>query len=122
MKKSLVLGAVVVALLAFSPAWANPADSIAVSYDSTRVLSVWVHHPVKGDIAVHYISEIVVELNDKEVIRQGFASQSERDGQQVVYTLIDLKPGDKVKVAATCSVFGVFSETFEPLPVPEEGR
>jgi len=122
MKTSLFLGTLIALLLGSSPAWAHPPDSIAVSYDSTRMLNIEVHHAVKGDITKHYIGQIVVALNDQEVIRQDFKSQTDKDWQQVVYTVIDLKPGDKVKVTANCSVFGTYSQTFEPLPAAGGGK
>jgi len=90
-------------------AWAHPPDSIAISIDSTHLLTVDVHHPVKQLGTPHFLARITVELNGQTVITQDFKSQSSLDWQEAYYQLIDAKEGDKITVTATCSVFGKLS-------------
>jgi desulfoferrodoxin (superoxide reductase-like protein) len=104
MKRASLFGTVLILLAIAGPLLAHPPDSIAVSVDSTRFLSVDVYHSVQS--ADHYIARISVSLNGKLTITQNFSSQSSEAEQYAYYRLVDAKPGDKVSVTAECNIFG----------------
>jgi hypothetical protein len=109
---------VIAAILLFAgPALATPPDSIAVSLDSTHLLSVDVHHPVKKWPSEHFIIRITVALNDKTVITQTFGSQTSQEWQSVWYQVNDAKPGDKIAVTAECSVLGKLTVNYVVPPL-----
>ncbi len=90
---------------------AHPADSIQIDFDSTYNLKVKIHHPVKKFPSDHYINQVTVKLNDKEIIKQVFKTQTDKEWQNVNYLVIDAKPGDKISVTAVCSIFGKLTKT-----------
>jgi|UniRef100_A0A7C6A7S8 hypothetical protein len=111
MKNLSLIGSIIFLLLSLSQTLAHPADSIEISFDSSSTLTIKIHHPVKKFPSDHYINQVTVKLNDKEIIKQIFKTQTNREWQNVIYTVIDAKPGDKIIVTALCSLFGKMTET-----------
>ena len=89
-------------------AFSHPASKVALSIERI-VLHIIVNHDV-GSSEDHYIKEILIYLNEKEIIRQIFSMQTENI-QEVSYTIPSLKLGDKFTVSANCSRGGERSET-----------
>ena len=96
---------VIILVFAVTPALAHPPESIDLSIDSASVLTVSVKHPAKK-ATEHYISKITVELNGNHIIGQNFRHQTDLDGQDVYYVVIDAGPGDKLSVTGECSIYG----------------
>jgi len=82
---------------------ANPPERIDINANNQRV-EAFVSHP-SNNPNQHYIKTIKVWLNGKDIILQAFTTQKP-EGQTVFYAVPGLKKGDKVKVAAYCSVYG----------------
>jgi desulfoferrodoxin (superoxide reductase-like protein) len=111
-----VLVLLVVPLVAHSP------KSPELEYDiETGVLNVSITHSV-NNASRHYVNKVVVELNGKKIIEQKFKSQINEEEQQVVYSIIDAKVGDKISVTAFCNISGKKKgELTISLPEGDEG-
>lgn len=84
----------------------SPPDSLQINLDTTgTVLSVKVFHPVKNT-ANHFIKTIDVALNGNQIIQQDYDGQFDKEVQEAIYKLIDLKAGDKIEVTGICNIFG----------------
>ena len=109
MRKNIIFLFLVMLFLMFSmQGFSHPASKVTLSTEGT-VLHITVNHDV-GSSENHYIKEILVFLNEKEIIRQIFSIQT-NNTQEVSYTIPSLKPGDEITVSANCSRAGKRSET-----------
>jgi len=114
MKKNIiVLFLVIIFLMLSAQAFSHPASKVALLVEG-KVLHITVNHNV-GNPENHYINEILVFLNDKEIIRQMFFIQT-GDMQKVSYMIPSLKAGDKVTVKTNCSRGGKRSGTITVEP------
>lgn len=87
-------------------AFAHPPSAMTVTYDvSASTLKIEAVHPVK-DENDHYIKNISVMLNDKEIVNQKFAKQLDKQKEPAVYIVPGVKAGDQFSVAAECNRFG----------------
>ena len=120
MKNSIISGLILSLIFIAGIAEATPPDSIKIKLDSSSTLSVTVFHPVKKNPSDHHIKQVLVKLNGVEIIKQEFNSQTDIMRQDVKYTLIDAKPGDKIAVTAVCSLFGELTELLT-LPSKKSG-
>lgn len=98
-----------------SQAFSHPASKVILSIEGKQV-HITVNHNV-GNSENHYINEVLVFLNDKEIIKQIFFMQT-NNMQKVSYTIPSLKPGDKVTVKTNCSKGGKRSGTIIIAPAP----
>lgn len=88
------------------PLMAHSPKTPELVYDADAgILNVSITHSV-NDAAKHYVNKVVVELNGKKIIEQKFRSQTDEEEQQVVYSIIDAKEGDKISVTAFCNISG----------------
>jgi len=94
-------------LIALSPfGFSHPPDSLQIAFDSTgTVMSVTVFHPVKNP-ANHYIDDVIVKIDGKQVIVQSFPIQITNKLQEAIYKVIGLKTGAVVEMTAVCSITG----------------
>jgi hypothetical protein len=84
----------------------HPPKKVDGEFDlESHLLKVVVSHDSK-DAVKHFINEIEVKLNGKEIIEQEFGSQQDRSVQEVVYKIIDAKAGDKIEIVAGCNISG----------------
>jgi hypothetical protein len=65
-----------------------------------------------GDENKHFILDVKVEVNKKEIITQLFSKQETSDGGELIFRIPDLKLGDEVKVIAECNKIGKKSTNF----------
>lgn len=90
-------------------------SKIDVTYNKAKkTVTVNVTHQIKGtkkpDPKVHFIKEIVVNLNGKKVASKTFKSQPTLNGVKATFIIkTPVKKGDKIKVTAKCSVIGMKS-------------
>jgi len=110
-KRSYIAAAIFTFLLLAGTALGTPPDSIAVSIDSSNVVQVDIHHPVKSTDPGHFIKTVTVSLNGKTAIVQSFLSQTDLDWQRASYVIRDAKKGDKLTITAVCSYFGQLART-----------
>jgi len=82
------------------PAFSHPASNVTLVVDGT-ILIVTVQHNVSNP-RTHYIKEIIVTLNEKNIITQLFFLQTDNT-QKVSYTIPSLKSGDTITVEANCN-------------------
>jgi hypothetical protein len=90
--------------------FAHPPKDVTVSYDPAgQMLTVTVTHLIKQspitDPAKHHLKDISVTINGAEAVVTNYDYQEFDEGEIVVFHL-NLKPGDKVMVAAECSLRG----------------
>jgi len=96
-----------VALLGFGlSVMAHGPKKILLSFDKdTQTLTADIQHKVKN-IESHYISEVIVFVNDKEVKTVSYEKQSEKLNELVEIPLENIKEGDEIKLSAKCNKFG----------------
>jgi len=86
--------------------FAHPALDVTLKYlQPSKNLIVVYQHPVK-DVKDHYISEIKVELNGKEIITQKLSIQDTQTTGEVSYKIPEAKAGDKITVGTKCNKMG----------------
>lgn len=113
MKRNCFIIITLMMLLGISQVFGHPPDSLSLDYDQTsRILKVVVFHPTK-DASKHIIDKVVVKLNNKEVVKQEFFSQMDREKHEVAYTIFDVKTGDEINVMASCNVYGKKKKTIQ---------
>jgi len=104
---------VLILFLSINSFFAHPPSGLELEFDPIEhILTIVILHPVK-DFSKHYIYKITVELNEKEIIRQEFKIQSNKEEQEAIYMIIDAKEGDKITVTAYCNISGKKKETLE---------
>ncbi|PKP23142.1 MAG: hypothetical protein CVU05_00645 [Bacteroidetes bacterium HGW-Bacteroidetes-21] len=93
-------------LIVSFPAFAHPPKKITLNADpNTKTLKINVVHPVK-DTEAHFISKIQILLNGQEVETLNYTKQTSAAAEIVVYTLDEMKEGDKIEVVANCNKAG----------------
>ena len=109
MKKIIVSALAVCIPLA---AFAHPPKSVTATYDrATKSVTIIAEHQVK-DVAAHYIDEIEIEVNGKNVAKAEYKVQSSLESHQAVIVIGDVAPGSKIEVDASCNKFGSKSVKF----------
>ena len=58
------------------------------------------------DAEKHFIFEVIVYLNKEEIVTQLIEKQETSEGGSLVYKLVDVKIGDKIKVKTNCNKTG----------------
>jgi len=92
-----------------SLAQAHGPKDVTLVYDSgSRTVSVTISHPVSNP-QKHYIKEVTITKNGKEVAVYEYTSQPEPSSFTYTYP-IEAKAGDTLKVKATCNYFGSDTE------------
>lgn len=105
MSRTVVLGFACL-LFICNAAYAHPPEKVEAEFDpEDHMLKVIVSHDVK-DAGKHFIDEVGVELNGKEIISQSLLAQETLESLTLVYRITDAKPGDEIKIFAGCNVFG----------------
>ena len=116
MRKNIIFLFLVILFFMFSSqAFSHPASKVILSIEGKQV-HITVNHSV-GNSENHYINEVLIFLNDKEIIKQIFFMQT-NNMQKVSYTIPSLKPGDKITVKTNCSRGGKRSGTIIVEPAP----
>ena len=101
--KTILIGLFLVSALLLG---AHPASDVILSFDrETSTLTVDFTHKV-SDAADHFIFEVTVYLNKDEIITQKIEKQETAEGGNLVYRIIDAKPGDVIKVKTNCNKSG----------------
>lgn len=113
---------IVALVLLAVPLMAHSPKSLELDYDAdTGVLNISITHSV-NDASKHYVNKVIVELNGKKIVEQKFRSQTDEEEQQVLYSIIDAKEGDKINVTAYCNISGKKKgELIITAPEGEEG-
>lgn len=94
-------------------AFAHQAEDMVVAYDEkNKVVSIGVIH-LTDNPEKHFIKEVTVKLNGKEIIRQAFLGQQDPKVQAVSYVIEDAKDKDTIEVVATCSDKSPLKRTFK---------
>ncbi len=102
---------VVFVLLAARTLSATPPDRIRLSFnDSTGTLAIAVHHPTFYP-AVHHIAKVAVMLDDSVVLIRELSRQTNNQELDMECPVPGARPGDRLTVTATCSIFGKRTET-----------
>ncbi len=91
--------------------FAHAPSEITLNYDAnTKMLSINVVHMIKStqipDPMKHFIKEITVTVNGKDVIVENIAFQQSDNGEKASL-LLNVNANDKVSVKAVCSVSGI---------------
>jgi hypothetical protein len=91
---------------------AHPPDSIAAEYDTlVQTLKIRIMHNVK-DAQKHYINKVEVKINGSKKVEQSSSRQSDNTAQELVYRIIEAKPGDRLTVEARCNITGKLKAEF----------
>ena len=104
--KNIFLSIVLLLLLITTTAMAHPPGEVTAQFDLEKsILSVEVAHNVGGGSNSHYIDEVIISLNGKEVIVQKTTRQIS-DTQTFLYFMPAVEAGDKIGIVAVCNVGG----------------
>lgn len=106
MKKALLFGLALV--FSAVPAFCHPPKSIDLKL-TDGTLEILIEHSVKDPVK-HFIDDVTVQLNGKQVVKQAFRVQKDKVEQTAVYLLHGLVKGDKIKVSADCNKGGDLSK------------
>ncbi|MFA7574620.1 MAG: hypothetical protein WCY14_03900 [Arcobacteraceae bacterium] len=92
-------------------AMAHPPSEIVAEFNlESNILSVEVTHIVGGD-PVHFIENITVHHEGKEIIVQKISKQLE-DSRTFLYFIPEAAEGDELEILAVCNIFGEKSYKF----------
>jgi len=95
----------------------HPPQDVRLNYNpETRDLAIAVVHQVK-DVQNHYIAQIEITVNNEQPIEKTYTQQTSLEKQEDTIKMEKVKPGDNIKVKATCKIFG--SKTFT-MVIPEK--
>lgn len=86
--------------------FAHPPGKPEISYNKkTGDLTIEFSHPVK-DASKHFIEKIWVYINGNEVEVIAYEEQTSLEEHRVVLNMPNLESGTKIKVKASCNIFG----------------
>jgi hypothetical protein len=92
---------------------AHPPSAVNGTLDREKgLLTVNFNHQVKNN-ADHFVGDVVVTRNKKEVVHQQLTFQDSNDGGTLIFKINDLKPKDKLEIVATCNKIGKKNSTLE---------
>jgi len=105
--KKLFIGTFAAAFFcAILSASANPPNAIDGFYDVGRgELNITVQHMV-NDPKTHFIKEVIVSKDGKEVAKKEFAFQTSHRNQTMPPFKLAAQPGESFKVKAECNIYG----------------
>lgn len=104
MKKFILI---ITALSFLSVLSAHPAVDVTLKFlPLNNNLVVVYQHPVK-DNKDHYISDVRIELNGKEIISQKLTLQDTQTTGELTYKIPEAKSGDKIIVKTKCNKLGI---------------
>lgn len=108
MKKTFILMIITGFLMVIS---AHPASKVEAKYNfENKLLTVDFTHSVK-DNSKHFITEVKIVLNGKEIISQILNYQDDNVKGELIFKINDTKLGDKINISAKCNKGG--TKTFE---------
>ena len=106
MKRIAIFLVTLVFLAAATSAYAHPPSDIKITFDpQTKILQAVIMHNV-SDPLNHYIKQVDVGLNGKEIIIHTISRQDNNESQTVSYLIPDAKAGDVLSVEGYCSISG----------------
>ena len=89
-----------------STAYAHPPSDIKIDFDpKTKMLHAVIVHNTSNPLN-HYIKEVDVGLNGKEIIKHIISREDNNEEQTVSYLIPDVKDGDVLSVEGHCSISG----------------
>ena len=89
-----------------SIAYAHPPSDIKITFDpATKTLSAVIMHDVANP-STHYIKQVDVGSNGKDIITHTISRQDNLDTQTVSYLIPDAKSRDVLFVEGHCSISG----------------
>ena len=111
--KKIILSGFLVLILLSAAAYAHPPSDIKITFDpETKMLDAVILHGVSNP-SKHYIKEVDVFLNGKEIIQQSISQQDNFDSQRVSFFIPDAKIGDVFSVEGYCSISGKLKKQLE---------
>lgn len=106
MKKIVLLLGFFVFFVLSAAAYAHPPSDIKITFDpKTKILHAEIIHDVSNP-GTHYIKEVDIFLNGKEIIQQSISRQDNFNTQTVNYFIPDAQDGDVFSVEGYCSISG----------------
>lgn len=95
------------------PLSAHQPEDMVVAYDEkNKVISIGVIH-LSDKPQKHFIKEVTIRLNGKEIIKQVFLSQRDPKVQTASYVIEDANDKDTIEVVAVCSDKNSLKRTFK---------
>ncbi|MBN2790007.1 MAG: hypothetical protein JXR69_07445 [Candidatus Delongbacteria bacterium] len=103
MKKIFILMIITGFLMVIS---AHSASKVEAKYNfENKLLTVNFTHSVK-DNTKHFIEEVKIDLNGKEIISQMLSSQDDNVKGELLFKINDTKLGDVINISAKCNKGG----------------
>ncbi|MFW5787888.1 MAG: hypothetical protein ACOCV3_06440 [Halanaerobiales bacterium] len=104
--KKIFLFIIFLAFLFTTTTMAHPPQEVTAQFDlENSILSVEIAHNVGGGSNSHYIDEVIISLNGKEVIAQKTTRQVS-DTQTFFYFMPAVEVDDEIGIVAVCNVAG----------------
>ena len=104
-KKKIFIRALLFVMLCASAAFAHPPKDVTLSWDASGALTVRAAHNVE-DPGKHFISKVMVFVNDKIAVQKEYSSQQSADGFADTFSLGAQPSGTKISVEAFCVIMG----------------
>ncbi len=96
----------VMAVVFTSALFAHPATEIKAKFAlPAKNLVLTYLHTVK-DNAQHFISEVKIELNGKNIITQNLSMQDNKISGDLMFKIPEAKEGDKITIKTKCNKIG----------------
>jgi hypothetical protein len=104
--KKIFLSVLFLVFLFATTAMAHPPGEVTAQFDlENSILSVKVTHNVGGGSSSHYINEVIISINGREVIVQKTTRQIS-DTQTFLYFMPAVEVDDEIGIVAVCNVGG----------------
>ena len=103
--KRIFVSALLSLMLFASSALAHPPKDVSLGWDASGVLTVKAEHKVE-DPGKHYISKVIVFVNDKIAAQKEYSSQQSADGFSDTFSLGAQQPGTKISAEVFCVIMG----------------
>jgi len=106
-RKTAIAVAIVTGLcLMAGVAAAHPPSGMDLAYDGdTGLLSVDVTHPV-GNVASHFIDEVIVTVDGELVAQLRYFKQATKEGEKILVNIGMYPSGAVIRVKAECNKYG----------------
>jgi len=106
MKKLIMFFLLYFLLPSASIAFAHPPQDIIIDFDpASKILKAVIIHNVANP-ENHYIKQVDIGINGKEIIVHKLTRQGNNNEQTVSYLIPDVKLGDTLSVEGHCSISG----------------
>ena len=104
-KRRVPVLALLLLMLFASSSFAHPPKDVQLAWSASGALTVKAEHKVE-DPGKHYVSKVVVFVNDKIAAQKEYSSQQSADAFSDTFSLGALPSGTKISAEVFCVIMG----------------